>query len=297
MKVLLTGSSGQLGIAIIKAKSKDCDLITTNRAQLDLSDPSSCEEYVLHEKPDWIINCAAFTAVDKAEKDIKLSRRINSYAPEAFASAINKTNGNLLQISTDFVFDGEQNYPYQTSQTKNPVNQYGYSKALGEELILKKIRNKNKVNIVRTSWIISPHSKNFVLTMLKLHEQKDTINVVCDQIGAPTSAKHLARLCWKIINFKKDKHLPEIVHWSDAGVASWYDLAVAVGEIGQNLGILKKKAYINPIRSIDYLSPAKRPKYSLLDSQSTCDILKVRPNHWRMNLLDILIEYKNMKKL
>lgn len=296
MKVLLTGSTGQLGISIINTKSKNVDLITTKRSELDLSDPASCENYVLNERPDWIINCAAYTSVDKAEKDIDLARSINSYAPEAFAKAINKTNGNLLHISTDFVFDGEQDYPYQTGQKTNPLNQYGCSKALGEELILKKVKHKNKVNIVRTSWIMSPYGKNFILTMLKLHEQKESIDVVCDQVGAPTCAKNLAQLCWKIINFKKQKQLPEIIHWSDAGVASWYDLAVAVGDIGHDLGILKKKAFVNPVKTINYPSTTKRPKYSLLDSQKTCDILEVKPNHWRVNLLEILIEFRNNKK-
>ena len=131
--------------------------------------------------------------------------------------------------------------------------------------------------------------------MLKLHEQRESINVVCDQVGAPTSAKHLAKICWKIIHLKKNKELPEILHWSDAGVASWYDLAVAVGDIGIELGILKKKAFVNPIKT-KLSSTAKRPKYSILDSQSTCDILEVKPNHWRVNLLEILKEYKNNKK-
>tara|TARA_B100000212_G_scaffold342157_1_gene327962 strand:+ start:2670 stop:3557 length:888 start_codon:yes stop_codon:yes gene_type:complete len=295
MKVLLTGSTGQLGKSIIKMKSKYIDLISTNREQLDLSNTLSCEDFVLTEKPDWVINCAAFTAVDQAEKDIDLSRKINSFAPEAFANAVNKINGRLLHISTDFVFDGQQNFPYKTNQKTNPINQYGYSKALGEELIMKKTKSKKTSIILRTSWVTSPYGKNFILTMLKLHEQRKSINVVCDQIGAPTSAKHLAKICWKIIHFKKNKELPEILHWSDAGVASWYDLAVAVGDIGIELGIIKKKAFVNPIKTENYPLPAKRPKYSILDSQSTCDTLDVMPNHWRINLLETLKEYKRIK--
>ena len=138
MKVLLTGSTGQLGNSIINTKLENIELITTSREQLDLSDQLACEDFILSKKPDWVINCAAFTAVDEAEKDINLSRKINSFAPEAFAKAINKINGNLLHISTDFVFNGEQNYPYKTTQKTNPINEYGYSKALGEELIKKK---------------------------------------------------------------------------------------------------------------------------------------------------------------
>ena len=291
MKVLLTGSTGQLGHSIINTKLENIELVSTSREQLDLSNLEACEYFILTEKPDWIINCAAYTAVDKAEKDINLSRKINSFAPEAFAKAINKINGNLLHISTDYVFDGEQNYPYKTTQKTNPINEYGYSKALGEELIKKEIKNQDNAKIIRTSWVVSHYRKNFVINMLKLHEQRDTLNVVCDQIGAPTSARHLAEICWKIVTFKNNSKLPNILHWRDAGVASWYDLAVAIGDIGFELGILNKKAYVNPIRTINYPTPAKRPKYSLLDFQETCEVLAVNPNHWRINLLEIMTEY------
>ena len=293
MKVLLTGSTGQLGNSIIDTKSENIDLITTNREQLDLSNPEYCEKFILSEKPDWVINCAAFTAVDLAEKDINLAKKINSFAPQAFANAINKINGNLLQISTDFVFDGEQNHPYKASQKRNPINKYGYSKALGEKLIQQNTNNNDNTKILRTSWVISPYGKNFVLTMLKLHENKDSINVVFDQIGAPTSAKYLAKVCWEIINFGDIKKLPQILHWSDSGVASWYDIAVAVGDIGLELGLIKKKAHVFPIKTINYPTPARRPKYSLLDTFDTSDFLKIKPNHWRMNLLEILRDYKN----
>ncbi len=296
MKILLTGGTGQLGQEIIKSKPIGVEIFNPSRIQLDLSDYNSCIKIARDYKPDWIINCGAYTQVDAAEKNIQLSQEINAYAPEAFAEATNEISTKLLHISTDFVFDGEQNFPYKTSQKTNPINQYGYSKALGEELIKKKTKNEDNFKILRTSWVVSPNSKNFVLTMLKLHEQKDTLNVVSDQIGAPTSAKHLAETCWTIVNFRSNSKLPNILHWSDAGVASWYDLAVAIGEIGIELGILNKKAYVNPIKTINYPTPAKRPKYSLLDSQKTCEILDVYPNHWRMNLLEIMIEYSKIKR-
>ena len=296
MKVLLTGSTGQLGISIIKTKPEYINLIITNRSQLDLTNTYNCQEFILSEKPDWIINCAGFTAVDQAEKEIELSNKINGYAPQAFANAINKINGNLLQISTDYVFDGEQNYPYRIDQQRNPINQYGYSKALGEELIQKNIDNIHNTKILRTSWLISPFAKNFVVTMLKLHEKKETLKVVCDQIGCPTSAKHLAYACWEIINYKNKEKLPQILHWSDSGIASWYDLALAVGEMGMKLGILERMAHVYPIKTIDYPSLAKRPKYSILETQKTSELLGIKPNHWRKNLLEILIEYKNKYK-
>ena len=297
MKILLTGGSGQLGQEILKQKPRGIEIFNPGRNKLDLSDSKSCIKTVLDLKPDWIINCAAYTQVDDAEKNIELSRRINSDAPAAFAEAINKTSSKLLHISTDFVFDGNQNFPYRENQTRKPLSQYGASKALGEELIEKNIYALEKATILRTSWVISPRGKNFILTMLKLHSEKDTLKVVSDQIGCPTSTTDLAKICWKIIYLKKKNKLPFILHWSDAGVASWYDLAVAVGEIGIELGILKRKAFVNPIKTINYPTPAKRPKYSLLDLEDTCKVLDVIPNHWRINLLEIMIEYSKNKKM
>ncbi len=295
MKILLTGSHGQLGRSIIDTSPSKIDLIKTTREELDLTKPNKCEEYILSEKPDWVINCAAYTGVDQAEKEIQLCRKVNSYAPEALAKAINKINGKILHISTDFVFDGEQNYPYNVNQKKNPINQYGYSKALGEDLIQKRIKNTDNITLLRTSWLISPYNKNFVLNMLKLHSEKEFLHVVSDQIGTPTSAKHLAKICWEIIKFKRTKNLPTILHWTDAGVASWYDIAVAVGEIGKQLKILSKNAKVIPIQTCEYPSTANRPKFSLLDIKVTSKLLEISPNHWRSNLLEILNEYKKLK--
>ncbi len=295
MKVLLTGGSGQVGQEIIKSKPEELEIINPCRKKLDLSDYSACIKIVEDQKPDWIINCGAYTQVDDAEKNILLSRKINGYAPAAFAEAINEVNTNLLHISTDFVFDGNQNFPYKENQSRNPLSQYGSSKALGEELIEKKINDIQKVTILRTSWVMSPIGKNFILTMLRLHSEKETIKAVSDQIGCPTSAEELAKVCWRIIELKKKKKLPFIFHWSDAGVASWYDIAIAVGEIAKELGINNKEANVLPIDTIDYPTPAQRPKYSLLNTQNTSNLLDINPIHWRKNLRNILIEYKNLK--
>ena len=296
MKILLTGGSGQLGQEILKSKPKAVEIINPTRTQLDLSDYKSCIKIAIDYKPDWIINCAAFTQVDDAEKNILLSNKINGYAPAAFVEAINEINTNLLHISTDFVFDGNQNFPYKENQKRNPLTQYGSSKALGEELIEKKINNIKNATILRTSWVISPIGKNFILNMLKLHSEKEIIKVVSDQIGCPTSAGELAKVCWKIIELKKKKKLPFILHWSDAGVASWFDISVAVGEIAKELGINKKEAIVFPINTSEYPTPAQRPKYSLLNTQNTANVLDINPIHWRKNLRNILIEYKNSKQ-
>ena len=297
MKILLTGGSGQIGQEILKTKPKGIDIIYPSRHKLDLSDYRACKKSVEDLKPDWIINCGAYTQVDNAEKNIDLSNKINGYAPGAFAEAINEMDTNLLQISTDFVFDGNQNFPYQENQIRNPLSQYGSSKALGEELIEKQINAIDKITILRTSWVISPRGKNFVLNMLKSHSEKEILKVVSDQIGCPTSAGDLAQVCWKIINLKKKKKLPFILHWSDAGVASWFDIAVAVGEIGKELDINKKEAVVLPIKTSEYPTLAQRPKYSLLDTRETSRILELKGTHWRKNLRKILIQFKTIKKI
>ena len=295
MKILLTGGSGQVGQEIIKSKPEEIKIINPSRKTLDLSDYIACKNFVMDHKPDWIINCGAYTQVDDAEKNIQLSQKINGYALGAFVEASNEISTNLLHISTDFVFDGNQNFPYKENQKRNPISQYGSSKALGEELIEKKINDIQKATILRTSWVISPLGNNFILTMLRLHSEKEIIRVVSDQIGCPTSAKELAKVCWRIIELKKKKKLPFIFHWSDAGVASWFDIAVAVGEIARELDINKKEAIVLPINTSQYRKPAQRPKYSLLNTQNTSNLLDIHPIHWRKNLKNILIEYKNLK--
>ena len=292
MRILLTGGSGQVGQEIIKLKPKGIELINPSRKILDLSDYNACKRFVEYHKPDWIINCGAYTSVDGAEKEIELSSKVNSLAPKAFVEILNETNGNLLQLSTDYVFDGQQSFPYEVHQEKNPISQYGQSKALGEELIEKNIKNIENATILRTSWVISPRGKNFILTMLKLHAENEYIKVVSDQIGSPTSARELSKVCWKIIELKKTNKLPFILHWTDSGVASWFDIAEAVGEIGLNLGIIKKKAHVYPIKTYEYPTSAQRPKYSLLNVSETSKYLNIKPNYWRDNLINILTEFK-----
>ena len=296
MKILLTGGTGQVGYEIIKSKPEGVDLIYPDRNQLDLSDFKSCKKTFLKYRPDWIINCGAYTAVDDAEREFAICKKINSYAPKAFTEAINEINGNLLQLSSDFVFDGNQNYPYHENQKKNPLSQYGFSKALGEELIENNIKKIQNATILRTSWVISPRGKNFILRMLELHSEKEYIDVVSDQIGSPTSAADLSKVCWKIVKFKKKKNLPFIMHWSDQAITSWFNIAIAVGEIAYELGIINNKAIINPIKTYEYPTPAKRPKYSVLDTRNTSKLLKFKPKHWRENLKNILIEYKSIYK-
>ena len=297
MKVLITGASGQLGKRIKDTAPSWIELLTPSKSNLNLENLISCKDYIYKNKPDWIINCAAYTDVDKAEKERNKACKINGLAPKAFVEAINKTNGNILQISTDYVFSGQQGSPYKAEDDKNPINTYGFSKAMGEENIKNNINNINKATILRSSWVIGPYGKNFVITMLKLHKEKETIQVVCDQISSPTSTKELSKICWTILKSKEDNNLPLIIHWSNAGVASWYDLAISIGNIGLELGLLKKKAKVVPIRSSDYQRQAKRPSYSLLNTFEAQKLLKLEPSHWQDELKEIIYEIIDNKKI
>ena len=186
---------------------------------MDLENPDECRRAIEEHKPDWILNAGAYTAVDQAEREPKKAMSINAGAPEAFAEVLQKQGGKILQISTDFVFDGTQSTPYKPDQEKNPIGIYGKSKAEGEDAILSKLNSSDRGFILRTSWVLGPVGKNFALTMLKLHSSKDEIGVVADQIGCPTSTHTLAEACWRIITDNKNKKLPSIMHWSDAGAA------------------------------------------------------------------------------
>tara|TARA_Y100001968_G_C19439062_1_gene761477 strand:- start:2049 stop:2945 length:897 start_codon:yes stop_codon:yes gene_type:complete len=294
MKVLLTGSSGQLGQAIINNKPKGIDLITPNRNQVDLIDSQLCMNIVEKINPDWVVNCAAYTSVDKAESEPKLAIAINTEAPRAFSKALLKTGGKLLHLSTDFVFNGNQGNPYRVSQSRAPLGVYGSSKAGGEVEIEKILKGKNQSVILRTSWLMGPVGNNFVLTMIKLHNEKDKLKVISDQVGGPTSTLTLSSTCWQLINqseqiISSKGELPMIMHWSDSGVASWYDIAIAIGEIGKELGLINNPAQVLPITTANYPSAAKRPGYSLLDSSETKDLLNLPAIHWRTALRDILL--------
>ena len=247
--------------------------------------------------PNWIINCAAFTNVDGAERDRDSAFKINYLAPKAFSEALYETGGKLLQLSTDFVFDGKETNPYKVTNKTNPLNIYGKSKMKGEEAI-QKILEKKQAKILRTSWVISPVGSNFVLTMLKLHNTKKIIKVVSNQIGSPTSSFNLAEVCWQIIlksessSNKLSNYDSQIFHFCNEGETTWYELSKSVGIIGEKLGLIKEKAELIPIKASEYKSPAVRPKYSVLDSSLTLKLLDLKPVHWHTALIKILEKLK-----
>ena len=292
MNVLLTGASGQLGKTLIETKPDSINLVTPNRSEIDLSKPEKSLSYLEKINPDWIINTAAYTNVDGAESEKDLAFLINGKAPGIFAKFLDSSNGRLLQISTDFVFDGNKNNAYSPFDKPNPINIYGESKLIGEQETLKFKKNF----IIRTSWLYSPYGKNFLKTMIKLHYSKQNSNeplkVIVDQIGCPTSCKSLAYACWQILingtNFKN-----RIFHWSDYGVASWYDFAVAIGELAKEKLLIKDTAFVEPISTKEYPTHANRPRFSLMNCEDTYKELNIKPKHWRKSLSKVLDQLKD----
>jgi dTDP-4-dehydrorhamnose reductase len=297
MKVLLTGREGQLGTALQTSLPEGITLIATGRSELDLGDPAACRRAVGDHRPDWVLNAGAYTAVDRAESEADRAMAINGGAPQAFAEALAETGGRLLQVSTDFVFNGAQGSPYRPDHPLQPLGVYGATKAAGETAALA----LPGARVLRTSWVYGPVGKNFCLTMLRLHAAKaaagETLGVVADQVGCPTATHTLAAACWRSIGADSAGALadtsaaiegPRILHWSDAGAASWYDFAVAIGELGVEAGLLERAAVVRPLTTADYPTPAQRPSYSLLDCSSSRLALALDPVHWGAALAEVL---------
>ncbi|MDI9405568.1 MAG: dTDP-4-dehydrorhamnose reductase [Chitinophagaceae bacterium] len=295
MKVLLTGAAGQLGHALRQQCPDGLQLIATSRSggdgllALDLADAEACRAAVRQHRPDWVLNGGAYTAVDKAESEPELALAVNGGAPRAFAEALLETGGRLLQVSTDFVFNGQQGSPYRPEQARDPLGAYGRTKAAGEEALETVLGGSGRGVILRTSWVIGPVGKNFALTMLRLHRERgasgQALGVVEDQVGCPTSTHTLAAACWRTITTGINE---PVLHWSDAGAASWYDVAVAVGELALELGLLERPAVVKAITTAEYPLPAQRPSYSLLDCSGTRRALGLEPIQWRQALRALL---------
>ena len=284
MKVLLTGAAGQLGQALIASTPPGVELVACSSAELDLANREACRAAVQAQRPDWVLNAGAYTAVDKAESEPELAQVVNAGAPGAFSETLAETGGRLLQVSTDFVFNGKQGRPYGPDHELDPLGVYGATKAAGEAAALA----LPGARVLRTSWVYGPVGKNFCLTMLRLHALKaaagEALGVVADQVGCPTATHTLAEACWRAISVEG----PQILHWSDAGAASWYDFAVAIGELGVQLGLLQQAAAVRPLTTADYPTPAQRPSYSLLECSSSRVALGLEPLHWRAALAQVL---------
>ena len=296
MKVLITGSTGQLGKALIELSTnffdkKELDIISPTRKELDLLNLNTCKSFVEKIRPDWIINAGAYTLVDQAEDSCELAFLINSYAPRALAEAVREFGGQFLQISTDYVFDGNVSKAYQIKDKRRPINVYGETKLLAEQYIESLLFPYDQGTIVRTSWLVGPEGNNFVLKVLTLLEKNDLIRIVDDQISSPTSTSYLAKTCWNIIKKKSDGlKLPSIFHCSNSGIASWYDLAEAVTQISLELGIISNASPIIPIKSNQFITKATRPSFSVLDCSESFLALSQAPIHWRTELKQLLFD-------
>ena len=277
MKILIIGKNGQLAYELADCIPAGIKATFLSSTELDITNQDAVHTRIAAEKPDAVINAAAYTAVDKAETEQEQAFAINAKGPQYLAEACRAVGAHLVQVSTDFVFDGTANTPYAPECITNPLSVYGKSKLAGEQAVQQALPS---ATIIRTSWVYSSHGNNFVKTMLRLMQEKEQLGVVSDQIGAPTWAAGLARVCWQAAQQKP----AGIYHWSDAGVASWYDFAIAIQSLGRCKGLLSTYIPVKPIITSDYPTPAKRPHYSLLSSIKLQHALNITPTHWREQL-------------
>lgn len=283
-KVLVTGGNGQLGRAIKDASKKyKFEFIYTDTDDFDIADYDQVSDALDKINPDIIINCAAYTAVDNAEEDQDIAFLINTEAVENLASQCYERNIFLIHISTDYVFDGRNFKPYKEHDPTNPLSVYGISKLSGERNMI--MASCNGV-IIRTSWLYYQNGNNFVSTMLRLADEKKSLNVVCDQIGSPTYAGDLANVIMKIIENRSLVTDVETYHYSNEGVCSWYDFASAI------IDIAEKKCKVMPLKSSEYPTRAQRPHYSVLDKSSIKEKFGLTIPNWRDSLANCIKEFK-----
>ena len=280
MRVLITGAGGQLGRALQATAPAHADINAIDVEDVDLTDEAMLRARLAVEAPDILINAAAYTAVDKAESEEELARKINSDAVRVMVEAMEEQGGKLVHVSTDFVFDGASSRAYRPEDPRAPISVYGQTKAEGEDHL------RSSDILVRTAWVYAAGGANFVRTMIRLMKERDELGVVADQIGSPTWATGLAQTIWALI----EKNASGIFHHSDSGEVSWHGFAVAIAEEAIQLDLIDCVPTINPITTAEYPTPAGRPAYSLLDCSKTRDLLGDNPIHWRTNLRLMLKE-------
>lgn len=283
MRVLVTGGDGQLGRDIVATAPPETELVPMNRLQLDITNAEAVELTIQKFKPDWVINTAAYTAVDLAESEVDKADQVNAIGPANVAASCNKIGCRLLHISTDYVFDGAANTPYLASQTPSPQSIYGKSKLDGEAAVLGEAGLS--VSIVRVAWLYGAHGNNFLKTMLRLMSERSDLGVVVDQVGSPTWTRPLAIALWRMTQQEK---LTGIWHWSDLGVASWFDFAQAIYQAGRKSGRLTHEVTIKPITTEQFPTPARRPAYSVLDSVDLRTALKLPGGYWRDHVFELI---------
>lgn len=286
-KILVTGANGQLGMEIQQlAKAYPLfEFVFATRSEMPLDNPEVIGSFIAKHQPQYLVNCAAHTAVDKAESEKELAYKVNAEAPGVIAKACKENNVQLIHISTDYVFNGTGTVPYKESDATDPVNLYGDSKLQGEKKVME--FNPDSI-IIRTAWVYSEFGKNFVKTMLRLMTEKDQIAVVSDQSGTPTYAADLAETILQIIS--SQQWTPGIYHFSNEGNITWYDFAAAIKELsGSN-------CKVNPIPTSQYPTPAKRPVYSVLDKSRIKETFAITIPGWKESLAVCIDKIKNAPK-
>jgi dTDP-4-dehydrorhamnose reductase len=282
--VLVLGG-GQIARAVLAAAPVQHEVAIRTHADLDIVDEDAVARVLADARADWVVNAAAYTAVDLAEDQPGRANAVNDTAVASLVHFAGSNGSRLLHLSTDFVFDGESKRAYLPADRTNPLSVYGSSKLGGEHHI---VAGGTGI-VLRTSWVYAASGKNFVLTMLRLMREKEQISVVCDQIGAPTWAASASAAIWGLI---ESQAAAGIYHWTDLGVASWYDFAVAIQEEALVRGLLTRAIPISPIYSSEFPTKAKRPAFSVLDSAATRSLIKVQATHWRHNLRMMLDELR-----
>jgi dTDP-4-dehydrorhamnose reductase len=278
VKVLVLGGGGQVASAVVAATPSGHQTVPRTRAELDIGDADEVAYALKDSAAEWVVNAAAYTAVDLAEDQPDQAMAVNDIAVGTLTAAAATARCRLLHLSTDFVFDGASNRAYRPSDATHPLSVYGKSKLGGERHVL---AGAASGIVLRTAWVHAAAGRNFVLTMLRLMREKEHVSVVCDQIGTPTWAGGIASAIWGLI----DPGAPGgVYHWTDLGVASWYDFAVAIQEEALTRGLLPGAIPVIPIPSSAYPTRARRPAFSVLDTSSTRALIKVPARHWRHNL-------------
>lgn len=287
LNILITGANGQLGNEMRRLGARSSDnYIFTDIAELDITDKDAVDSFVMLNNVDVIVNCAAYTNVEKAEDDEATADKINHRAAEILAQTAKKCGATLIHVSTDYVFDGRRNTPYTEDEPTSPLGAYGRTKLAGETAIAE---SGCRYIIIRTAWLYSEFGNNFVKTMLRLTSERESINVVSDQIGSPTYAGDLGSAIFDIIEHRKFEGNEGTYHFTDEGVCSWYDLAYETASIAGNKGCI-----INPCRTWEYPTKASRPSYSVLDKSKFKATFGFDIPYWRESLAKCIMNIKNL---
>jgi dTDP-4-dehydrorhamnose reductase len=289
MNILVTGSNGQLGSEIkdLAAKYASFSFFFMDLPAFDICNRSQLDIFFKDKNINTVINCAAYTAVDKAEQDAEIAEQVNSIGVSNLVNALQAVNGKLIHISTDYVFDGNHFLPYKESDAISPIGVYGDTKREGELAVIKS--NLDAI-VIRTSWLYSSYGNNFVKTMLRLGNEKENLGVIFDQVGTPTYARDLANTCLEILCKNTSENISKkgnLYHYSNEGVTSWYDFAISIMELG------KVNCKVKPIQTKDYPTLAKRPHYSVLNKSKIKTDFKVEIPYWRDSLKGCIEKIKN----